>query len=295
MGNFCSRCGRPLQAGEVCNCAMQNSFYGGQGTQSQAAQTGYQIPPVQPQMGYQMPPLQSQPMGQQASNSQSAKGLANQVKGNFLGVLTRPVTIGREVVAVADLKMALIFFVLQGIASGLFAMAVGHSLFVTANSGLSYLGATIKFPYMRVLLVTVIVSILQSCVLALLLWCGHALMQCGTTYPKMMSAAAIRSAMMVPTILLSILLFYVNAGVGYFLFVFGNIWGFLAMTTAMDAHIPDKRKDIFPLIVSIIILLFIIICAFIMSKAVVYYVPDNVSDFLDLDLEKIGEIMLMFI
>ena len=60
-------------------------------------------------------------------------------------------------------------------------------------------------------------------------------------------------------------------------------------------HIPDKRKDIFPLIVSIIILLFIIICAFIMSKAAVYYVPGVVSDYLDLDLEKIGEIMLMFI
>lgn len=298
MGNFCARCGRPLQAGEVCNCMAQNTL-GGQQVQMQASATpsqmGYQIPPVQPQMGYQMPPLQSQAAGQSASGSQSARGLADQVKGNFLGVLTKPVTVGREVIAVADLKMALIFFVLQGIASGLFAWAVGHSLFTAANSGLSYLGGKINFPYVRVMLVTMIVSVLQSCILSLLLWCGHALMQCGTTYPKMMSAAAIRSAMMVPTILAAILLFEINAGMGFFLFVFGNIWGFLTMATAMDAHIPDKRKDVFPLIVSIVILIFIILCVFIMSKAAVYYVPESVSDVIEVDPEKVLEILLMFV
>ncbi len=62
----------------------------------------------------------------------------------------------------------------------------------------------------------------------------------------------------------------------------------------MAAYIPDKRQDIFPLIVSILILVFVIICGFIMSKAVVYYVPDSLSDFLDLDLERISENVMMF-
>ena len=298
MGNFCARCGRPLQGGEVCNCMTQNTFYGGQQGQVQASasqsQMGYQIPPVQPQMGYQMPPLQ-QTTGQSASGRQGTGGKADQITGNLLGILKRPVTMGSEAIAVADLKTAFIFFALQGIASALFAMVVGHSLFTAANSGLAYLGGgTINFPYFRALIVTVIVSVLQSCILALLLWGGHALMQCGTTYPKMMSAAAIRSAVMIPTILVSIILFVVSPGIGFSLFVFGNIWGFLTMATAMAAYIPDKRQDIFPLIVSILILVFVTICGFIMSKAVVYYVPDSLSDFLDLDLERISENVMMF-
>ena len=162
MGNFCARCGRPLQGGEVCNCMTQNTFYGGQQGQVQASasqsQMGYQIPPVQPQMGYQMPPLQ-QTTGQSASGRQGTGGKADQITGNLLGILKRPVTMGSEAIAVADLKTAFIFFALQGIASALFAMVVGHSLFTAANSGLAYLGGTINFPYFRALIVTVIVCL----------------------------------------------------------------------------------------------------------------------------------------
>ena len=107
MGNFCARCGRPLQGGEVCNCMTQNTFYGGQQGQVQASasqsQMGYQIPPVQPQMGYQMPPLQ-QTTGQSASGRQGTGGKADQITGNLLGILKRPVTMGSEAIAVADLK-----------------------------------------------------------------------------------------------------------------------------------------------------------------------------------------------
>ena len=113
MGNFCARCGRPLQGGEACNCMTQNTFYGGQQGQVQASasqsQMGYQIPPVQPQMGYQMPPLQ-QTTGQSASGRQGTGGKADQITGNLLGILKRPVTMGSEAIAVADLKTAFIFF-----------------------------------------------------------------------------------------------------------------------------------------------------------------------------------------
>lgn len=309
MGNFCTRCGRPLQEGEVCTCQantnpnanMQQKMTsqmppiqpqtGGQippyGAQNQA-QTGGQIPPYgtqnQAQMGGQIPPYGAQGQAQ-SHGTQINMEMANQVKRNFLQLLTKPVTVGTDVIEASDVKMAIIFFVLQGIASVIFAVAIGAKIGSLASmaSGLfGEYGSLVKdvfaIPYARIIIATLLLSIVFSCVLALLLWVGHMLMKCPATYQKMLSAAAIRSAVMVPTILVSVLLFELNAYAGIFLFVIGNLWGFMAMTSAMVFLVPDERKDIFPLIISVVVLVFIVVVIFVMSQTWTLYLPDGVKE-----------------
>lgn len=89
----------------------------------------------------------------------------------------------------------------------------------------------------------------------------------------MLSVAAVRSAVMVPTILAALILFELNVGLGLFLLIAGNIWGFVTIAITMAHFIPEEKKDVFPLIISLAILIFIVVVIIVMSKEWTLYLP----------------------
>lgn len=103
---------------------------------------------------------------------------------------------------------------------------------------------------------------------------GHLVLKIPASFQQMISAAAIRSAVLVPAILLSILVFELSAGIGVSMFVLVNIWGFSAMLVAMSAFIRPEKMDLFVLMASIVILLFTFLTIFIFSKIWTLYLPD---------------------
>ena len=228
---------------------------------------------------------------------QAIAGVTKQAKTNFLQLLKKPVTTGRQIIAEADLKMAAIFLVLQAAASSLFAIVVAskiNSLISTIGSTVgsalggfgastmaSTMAGTLTLSYGKVFIVTFMLSIVFSCIFALLLWLAHMVLSCKTSYPKMLSAAAVRSAVMVPTILAALVLFELNAGLGFFLLIMGNLWGFVTIAITLIDFIPDEKKDIFPLIISLAILVFIIVVIFVMAKEWTLYLPDVVKAAVD--------------
>ncbi len=301
MGKFCTHCGRPLQEGEVCTCQEVNVQQTVENqmppVQQQAQPVQQQVPPVQQQAQpvQQVPPVQQQvppvqPQG--SSNAQATKELANQVKGNFLQLLKKPVTVGKKIVEEADIKIAVIFLVLQAIASSLFGLAVGSKVndLISTVGGLTggfdfgisaAVVGMLKVSYGKIFVVTLLLSLVFSGVYALLLWLAHMAIRCKTSFQKMVSVAAIRSAVMVPLILVSLLLFELNVGMGFCLLIVGNIWGFITTTVVMTEFIPEEKKDIFPLAVSIAILLFIAIVTLVMGKEWTLYLPEAVKTAVD--------------
>lgn len=221
--------------------------------------------------------------GQQYKEQASA--FAQNFFGRMLHLIKNPVTAGRNLILEADMKTAFLLIAFQGIFSAFFAMAAAGKLsgYIQAASGLAegissglgnVVAGVLSMPYFRIFLVTVLFSIGMACVLALMLMAGHFALKMPVSFPQMISAAAIRSAVLVPAILLSIVIFELSAGMGIALFVLINIWGFTAMLAAMYAFVRPEKMDFFVLMVSIIILFFVVLAVFVFTKAWTLYLPD---------------------
>lgn len=242
---------------------------------------GQQIPPNQPYYGQQF--YNQQPNGQPYKAQASA--FAQNFFGKVWNLVKCPVTAGKALIMEADVKAALLLIVFQGIFSAIFAMAVAGKLssYIKAASGIadgfsagmgSVVAGVMAMPYFRIFVVTVLFSLGLACVLALLFLLGHMALQIPVSFQQMLSAVSIRSAVLVPAILLSILVFELFAGMGVTLFVLVNIWGFSAMLVAMSAFVEPAKMNTFVLMASIVILLFVFICAFALSRIWTLYLPD---------------------
>lgn len=357
MGKFCTKCGRPLQEGQVCVCQLsagkqpvhyqatggsvsstarqsqadrqaelrrqyearkrqaerlsgagQTSYRSsgmsqanGQvyGTQQQATGRGYDGRDTQQTSqnvyGTQYS-TQEQPFSQRRAY-QATSEYAQNFWGTFLQLIRHPVTFGRKLILEADVKKALILMLIQGIFSGLFALAVSHkcSGYIKAGVGLaggldsdtaSAVTGLLEMPYVRTFVVTIIYSVALACVLALLLFAGHRIIKAPATLPQMLSTAAIRSAIMTPAILLSLLVFEISMMPGIALFTYTNLIGFAAILVADCVVFGQRKADVFVFMAGIATILFIFIVIFSFSKVFTLYLPDVVRT----SLKSIGDL-----
>ncbi len=301
MSKFCTKCGRPVPEGGICSCQLQaggqaqtppnqNSNGSQQGNQPfQGQQQGNQqfqgqqgSQPFQGQQGSQQ--FQSQPFNGQQYKEQ-ASAFAQNFFGKLLYVIKRPVEAGTNLILEANIKTALLLVAAQGLCSALFAMAAAGKVsgYIQAASGLangisSALGNVVAgamgMPYFRIFLVTVAFSMALSCILALMLLLGHMALKIPVSFQQMLSAAAIRSAVLCPAILLSLVVFELAAPAGIALFLLINIWGFTAMAVTMSNFVHKEKRDMFVLAVSIVNLLFVFAALFVFSKIWTLYLPD---------------------
>ncbi len=292
MSKFCTKCGRPVPEGGICSCQLQA---GGQAQtppnqNSNGSQQGSQ--PFQGQQQGSQPFQGQQFQGQQGSqpfNGQQYKEQASAFAQNFFGkllyLIKRPVEAGTNLILEANIKTALLLLAAQGLCSALFAMAAAGKVsgYIQAASGLaneisSGLGNVVAgamgMPYFRIFLVTVAFSMVLSCILALMLLLGHMALKIPVSFQQMLSAAAIRSAVLCPAILLSLVVFELTAPAGIALFLLINIWGFTAMAVTMSNFVHKEKRDMFVLAVSVVNLLFVFAALLVFSKIWTLYLPD---------------------
>ena len=264
---------------------------GGQQIPPQQQVGGQQIPPQQQVGGQQIPP--QQPMWEQAASPKSTaiQEFFQKFVGYFFHLIKKPVSTGRDMLVEADVKISFIFIVVQGIFSAFFALADAKrcSTYIFAFTGMvdnrirnrTAFTELWTIPYNRIFIVTVLVSIILSCILALLLLIGHLISKCMVSYRQMLSAVAIRSAVLVPAILASLILFELHSGIGIFMFFAVNIWGFVTMLLTMSSFIPDYKKNIFAFMISGVIIMFILVVIFMISKMWTLYLPDVMRTAID--------------
>lgn len=189
MANFCTRCGRRLQDGEICTCQTEQ----GSINREQQFRAGQQF-------------------GTQAAD------FSKNFFSKILNLVKRPVSAGKELIMEADVKTAIILIVLQGIFNSIFAMAVGHKYSAFIKSALNISGElsysqeskvndAMAIPYFRIIIVTVMFTLGAACLFALLMMAGYRVIKVTVSFQQMISAAAIRSAVLIPAIILSIVVF----------------------------------------------------------------------------------------
>ena len=142
MGNFCTKCGKPLADGEVCNCqgaapqidpaqqaAPQQQSAAPQQQYQQAPQQQYQQAPQQqyqqaPQQQYQqVPPQQYQQQYQQMAPQQSAASdYFKQFFNTALNVWKKPVTAGKEYVMSGKFTLAIGYLLVQAVLAVILGM-----------------------------------------------------------------------------------------------------------------------------------------------------------------------------
>ena len=298
MGNFCTKCGKPLADGEVCNCqgaapqidpaqqaAPQQQSAAVQQQYQQAPQQQYQQAPQQqyqqapqqqyqqapqqqyqqvpPQQQYQqVPPQQYQQQYQQMAPQQSAASdYFKQFLNTALNVWKKPVTAGKEYVMSGKFTLAIGYLIVQAV------LAVILGMVFEARSSLANLaefaGSSVGVTYVKVFFGTLFLSAIFSIMLAGLLLGFNLIAKNNMTFKNALCLASVRSIVIAPAMVVALIIILINPAWGGVFSLIINIWGFVAIVKALPV-VSEQSDNLLVHLVTAAILIFVIIALIIM-------------------------------
>ena len=247
MGNFCTKCGRPLADGEVCNCQATPQINPGQvAPMPQAAPA----PQGQPQMA-----PQGQPYMQQKAPSQFDAVMKDTLAA-FVDIMKAPVTKGQELVKGEKFIVSVIYIVLQALLSTIFATL-----------------ATVKFmgdgaeatTYVKVFFGTFFGSVLFSAMLFGVVMAANAICKNPISVKSALCVVGNRSIVLCPVILLSVILVLIASSWGIGLFFLASLWGFIVLIKSNPIANPQS-EDLLTHIFAAGIFIFVVIAMVIVPR-----------------------------
>lgn len=296
MGNFCTKCGKPLADGEVCNCqgaapqidpaqqaAPQQQSAAPQQQYQQAPQQQYQQAPQQqyqqaPQQQYQqVPPQQYQQQYQQMAPQQSAASdYFKQFLNTALNVWKKPVTAGKEYVMSGKFTLAIGYLLVQAV------LAVILGMVFEARSSLANLaefaGSSVGVTYVKVFFGTLFLSAIFSIMLAGLLLGFNLIAKNNMTFKNALCLVSVRSIVIAPAMVVALIIILINPAWGGVFSLIINIWGFVAIVKALPV-VSEQSDNLLVHLVTAAILIFVIIALIIMfTIGLECYCPGVVSE-----------------
>ena len=289
MGNFCTKCGKPLADGEVCNCqgaapqidpaqqaAPQQQSAAPQQQYQQAQQQQYQQAPQQqyqqaqqqqyqqaPQQQFQqVPPQQYQQQYQQMAPQQSAASdYFKQFLNTALNVWKKPVTAGKEYVMSGKFTLAIGYLLVQAV------LAVILGMVFEARSSLANLaefaGSSVGLTYVKVFFGTLFLSAIFSIMLAGLLLGFNLIAKNNMTFKNALCLVSVRSIVIAPAMVVALIIILINPAWGGVFSLIINIWGFVAIVKALPV-VSEQSDNLLVHLVTAAILIFVIIALIIM-------------------------------
>ena len=304
MGNFCTKCGKPLADGEVCNCqgaapqidpaqqaAPQQQSAAPQQQYQQAQQQQYQQAPQQqyqqaqqqqyqqaPQQQFQqVPPQQYQQQYQQMAPQQSAASdYFKQFLNTALNVWKKPVTAGKEYVMSGKFTLAIGYLLVQAV------LAVILGMVFEARSSLANLaefaGSSVGLTYVKVFFGTLFLSAIFSIMLAGLLLGFNLIAKNNMTFKNALCLVSVRSIVIAPAMVVALIIILINPAWGGVFSLIINIWGFVAIVKALPV-VSEQSDNLLVHLVTAAILIFVIIALIIMfTIGLECYCPGVVSE-----------------
>ena len=273
---YCSKCGRQLMDGEICNCDQQA------GMQYGADYSNYN------QYQYEQ---QGQVQGQvqmQDVVKQNAKGFFNKI----LELLKSPVEQGKNFVFSGDIATAVIMIVIQGIASGLFAIVMctkaqgifdkitGMMYGSSSAADIMQMKAMLKMPVFKAFLITLIISVILTFILAGIIMIFNNISHSQLIFKNVISLVSLRSIVASIIVLVGCIVAFINIYAGIAVFTVGNIAGFMLIAVVWS-HICQNTTDkqIYMMIITYII--FMIIYMLAVRLCWKMYLPDVLKIALD--------------
>lgn len=282
MAKFCTRCGKPLEEGEVCSCTQETA----QNVQSQQQEAGQNVQSQQ-QMAQPTGYVSNEQQFQQTQ--QAVKGFLAKVANTFLEMLLHPVTVGKNLIQAGEFSVGIGMFVLQGIFSALFAAIIMSKTFGKLFDAMSYFDDEMELSYIKIFFVTLIFSVVLSFIFALLLWVGNLIIKNKVSYQQMMVAASARSCVVIVATIIAIIVGLMNVQYGLCVFLIGNIWGFFVVLMAMPVMQENVRNKL-PLIMILVYLIFLLASTFCEKKGFVMYFPKDMQEEIEDSIDGVTDI-----
>ena len=273
---YCSKCGRQLMDGEICNCDQQA------GMQYGADYSAYNQYPYE-QQGQVQGQVQMQDVVKQ-----NAKGFFNKI----LELLKSPVEQGKNFVFSGDIVTAVIMIVIQGIASGLFAIVMctkaqgifdkitGMMYGSSSAADIMQMKAMLKMPVFKAFLITLIISVILTFILAGIIMIFNNISHSQLIFKNVISLVSLRSIVVSIIVLVGCIAAFINIYAGIAVFTVGNIAGFMLIAVVWS-HICQNTTDkqIYMMIITYII--FMIIYMLAVRLCWKMYLPDVLKIALD--------------
>ena len=227
MGNFCTKCGKPLADGEVCNCQgaapqIDPAQQAAPQQQSAAPQQQYQQAPQQQYQ--QVPPQQYQQQYQQMAPQQSAASdYFKQFFNTALNVWKKPVTAGKEYVMSGKFTLAIGYLLVQAV------LAVILGMVFEARSSLANLaeivGSSVGVTYVKVFFGTLFLSAIFSIMLAGLLLGFNLIAKDNMTFKNALCLVSVRSIVIAPAMVVALIIILINPAWGKPAYLSGRLHG----------------------------------------------------------------------
>lgn len=273
---YCSKCGRQLMDGEICNCDQQA------GMQYGADYSAYNQYPYE-QQGQVQGQVQMQDVVKQ-----NAKGFFNKI----LELLKSPVEQGKNFVFSGDIVTAVIMIVIQGIASGLFAIVMctkaqgifdkitGMMYGSSSAADIMQMKVMLKMPVFKAFLITLIISVILTFILAGIIMIFNNISHSQLIFKNVISLVSLRSIVASIIVLVGCIAAFINIYAGIAVFTVGNIAGFMLIAVVWS-HICQNTADkqIYMMIITYII--FMIIYMLAVRLCWKMYLPDVLKIALD--------------
>lgn len=265
---FCVYCGKQLEEGEICNCQSNGTAAGNQQSVEQNQQNNGQ---------YQAPQVNYQEYQAKFNQAKEVSGMYLQrLWAALLGILKSPSEEGKRFAASGDKKLAIGFFALQAILSGIFSMIICSKL----NGGMTAFGEVDKeylFSLPKALLLTIIGSMILSFVTAGLLYAGVKIFKGTTTFWNMSCVVAVRSVGISIIVLLSIIVTLLNVSWGIVIFVFAALAGLVFLVPVVQGGATlDENKQVY--MIGLIVILSLIVFCILFKVGGPMYVPSGLKD-----------------
>jgi len=294
MAKFCTKCGKPLVEGGICDCDAVN--------QSQSVEQQVPVTPIVQAYSYTQAP-QSAPYAQapqattysqtpqaapyaptyQNMNAQPTQaGSVNftiylkKLFRIFKGVLRFPSTEGVKFAVSEDRNSALGLLGVQAILTTLFAMiTISHT--ISMILGTLFGSSALKMPYVQIFIVTLIASFALSCAFAGIIFGISYIFKNKISYKAALCITAIRSAIIIPVTIAAVVILFLNVGYGIMLFYAGGLAGLCYMVAAFPCTTAENKNKV-PLIIFLSMLAFAFVSYFVMIKCLPLYLPGSLKD-----------------
>ena len=281
---FCSKCGRQLIEGEICNCDQQMNQYQqyttdmyNDNTYNNADSQAYSYT-----QGYD-----AQAMAQ--AGKQMASGALRQI----MSLLKSPVSVGKEFVQSGSMAAAIIMVSLQGILSGIFALImcikvqglfnqlINLATMSSASiSDIMGMKTYLKMPIFKSFIMTVLISVVLTLILTAIFMGANAIAGSGLKFTQTLSLVSLRSIMSSGMIILGCLISLFNIYAGIAVFCMGNVAGFILVAVIWSQVSPMTADKQIYLIIAVYVI-FTVVFALFIKFCWTIYLPDALKLVID--------------
>ena len=304
---FCKYCGKELKDGEVCSCRTTTAGSSEAGAAQPAAAAATQTTAAQPAaataqttMGTAQAAGAATTAGATAQTTAGAAAAgaaaapkvdtekiastAKKVGGMYLKIWAKPATVGKEMMASADMIQGLCMIVVQALLSSIFSLCIAGKINAAISSYTSLLGSDyakqFKVSGAKVFFLTLLLSLLFSVIWGLAFALVGLISKAKMGLGQIVALMAARSVIVAPLTVLACIVFWISPAVGLVIF-FGSILMVICTTAEMVKAVQGVTADKCVYLTFIGVLLFIIVFVLIGSKAIGAYIPEGIISSLD--------------